>query len=401
MAEGRPGQVWRDTRGRPASGRLAGPFVALGSVPDGASDDLAAQIDGPLARLAADAAPEHLAVTLRIGARALEDLASDEARRRLARRLDEAGLALAGADAVAVGPLSGAPVKDRAFLPDWGDEARLHHTTAVADLADALAPPGQPVAVTTLPGARRGLAESDGAAADIADSLLRAAAHVAGIERRSGRRVTLAVLPTPFCLMETAAEAAAFFRRWVYSPAAIRRFAALADLGRADAADCLPSHLGLALDTAHAALAGEDVGEAIGALRAAGIPLRVLRLSVPTRLDRATPEALASLIEREGGRHRLPAIGTDAAGAALRIPDLAEPGIDLAALDGARLHVLARRSLTPESAAAPADRSALEAALAAHRERPLAASIEMVGPASADPADLARDLAWLKGRLAG
>ncbi len=401
MAEGRPGQVWHEQQGRASDGRALGPAVVLAALQDESRPDPETQSGGPLAVLAAAQAPAPLPVTLRFGARTLEDLATDEARAGLAHRLTEAGLAVTGVDAVAVGPLIGERVKERAFLPDWSDEARLHHTTAVADLVDMLAPPGAPVAVTTLPCARRSGALDDGTAADIADSLLRAAAHLAWIERQSGRRLTLALLPTPFCLLETVAEAIAFFRRWLYAPTAIRRFAALADLSRADAADCLPGHLAVGLDTAHAAVVGEDAGEAIAALRSVGIPLRVLRLSVSTRVAPVTEAALEAVMVREGARGLLPAIGADPAGMALRIPDLTDPGTDLAALAGADLRLLSRRPLAPADVptAAFADRSGVEAVLAVHRQRPLAASVEMVAPATSTPDELARDLAWLTSRL--
>ncbi len=364
---------------------------------------LIAAVSGPLSGLSHGAGPQ--AVGLRLSGRALEALADPERRAAFAEALTAAGLALVALDGTAPGPLSETRTKEHAYLPDWRDEDRLHYTVALAGLLAEAAPPGHALTISTIPGAYGPLVGGTGSEAEIADGLLRAAAHALAIARETGRRVAIALQPAPFGLIETAEAAARFFAAWLFAPAGLRRFAALADLARGEAPAALRRHLGLAFDTAHAAVMGEDVATAMRALEAEAVPVHRLRLSAAAVIAPVTAAGNDALAPARRAPLLSPVVGADAAGAPLRFPDL--DGVCLP--EGGAFRVLWRQPLAAvEDGPVASTRETAEAALRAVGALATPPQIELVGTGPAAPpsgglAEVAAraraDAAWASARL--
>jgi len=197
------------------------------------------------------------------------------------------------------GPFHGERVKEQVYAPDWRTPERLAYTDRLAGLLAALLPDDQPGltgSVSTVPGAFRAAANVD-AREVIAEALLRHAAHLAALEDRTGRRVTLALEPEPMCLMETTAESAAFFEEFLFTGEAAARFAALSGRTPAAAERLLRRHLGLCLDVCHAAVEFEAPADSLAALRRAGISVMKLQLSSALAVPRMDHDA-AELLRR-------------------------------------------------------------------------------------------------------
>ncbi len=195
------------------------------------------------------------------------------------------------------GPFHGERVKEQVYAPDWRTPERLAYTDRLAGLLAALLPGDQPDlagSVSTVPGAFRAAAGADAREA-IAEALLRHAAHLAALEDRTGRRVTLALEPEPMCLMETTAEAVGFFEEFLFTAEAAARFAVLSGRAPRAAEALLRRHLGLCLDVCHAAVEFEAPADSLAALSRAGVAVMKLQLSsalaVP-RMDHAAAELL-------------------------------------------------------------------------------------------------------------
>ncbi len=103
-------------------------------------------------------------------------------------------------------------VKEAVYLPDWQDEERLRYTNAAADLLAAILRADHAVgSVSTVPGAFKSVVTSNAIIQRIADLMIRHAAHLVDLERRTGRTIALAIEPEPCCFIETTDEAIAFF----------------------------------------------------------------------------------------------------------------------------------------------------------------------------------------------
>ena len=286
--------------------------------------ELRAAIEGPAAAVKARVSPEApFAVGLRVSGAALAELADPAARAELKAILAEHGMRAVTVNGFPYGPFHGARVKEDVYRPDWREEERLRYTCDLADLMAEIAPPdargGEAVTLSTVPG---GFApRTEGAAPEMADHMLRAAAHCARLERRTGVVVALALEPEPFCFLETIEQAVAFFGEHLFSEGAVRRMAKLADLAEDEARAALPRHLGLCYDVCHAAVEFEDPAASLRALREAGIPVHKLQLSAALRVPAVTPEARAALAAFDEGTylHQVVSRGQDGL---RRLPDL-------------------------------------------------------------------------------
>ena len=255
--------------------------------------EVRASLTGPARAVKAALAPDApFAIGLRFSAQVVEDLKDEAARRELKAILAAEGFRPITVNGFPYGAFHGVPVKAEVYQPDWRHEARLAYTCDLADLMAAIAPPGETVSLSTVPGSFRPLAAD---AADMADRYIRAAAHCHALRAQTGVTVAIAIEPEPHCFLETITETIAFFETHLFSDTAAARMAALTGLTRAEAAAALPRHLGLCYDVCHAAVEYEDPAASIEALRAAGIPVHKLQLSAALRVPRVTAEAREAL----------------------------------------------------------------------------------------------------------
>ncbi len=165
-----------------------------------------------------------------------------------------------------------APVVKRAvYHPDWTTDERRGYTLELAGILTELMPRDIAEAtISTLPLAHRDeVADARAATAAALDQLCRLAADLADLAAQSGRRVRVLCEPEPGCLLETTADAIAWWTELL--PAAARRTGV--------PADAVAAHLGLCFDTCHQAVAFEDAASSLDQLAAAGVPVGKMQLS--------------------------------------------------------------------------------------------------------------------------
>jgi sugar phosphate isomerase/epimerase len=367
-----------------------------------------AALSGPARAVKAAVCPNApFAVGLRFSARAAAELADPGARADLKALLAAEGFQAVTVNGFPYGPFHGRPVKAQVYRPDWRSPERLAYTAALAELMADVAPAGETVSLSTVPGAFG--PDGRGAEAEMAETLLRAAAHLAALRARTGVTVALALEPEPACLLETAAEAVAFFEGFLFGAAAVARLAALSGLSRAEAAEALPRHLGLCFDVCHAAVAFEDPDDSLAALRAAGVPVHKLQLSAALRAPRIDAAARAALAPFAEPTY-LHQVVSRRDGRLTRFTDLPEALARGAAEDGAewRIHFHVP-VFAAEAGPFATTRDVLERVLALHAAAPVSPHLEVetytwdvLPPALRGPsvaADVARELGWVRERL--
>ena len=369
-----------------------------------------AALEGPTAAVKARVSPDGaFAVGLRFSAETLRELAPGSAARA------ELGRILAAHDFRAVtmngfpyGPFHGTTVKENAYRPDWTTPERLTYTCELADLMAELAPPGEPLSLSTVPGTFKPWAA--GREAEMAANLIAAAAHMARIEADTGVRISLAIEPEPFCFLETIAEVVAFFRDHLFSDAAVRTFAEAAGLTAGEAAAAVPRHLGLCYDVCHAAVEYEDAAASVAALRDAGVPVHKLQLSAALRAAPVHEEARRALATYDEPVYLHQTVAS-AGGALTRYADLAEPLARGSASDGEEWRVHFHVPIFVDDLGAFGTTQAfLKEMLAVHREAPISGHLEVetytwdvLPPHLTDvglEAAVARELGWVCEHLA-
>jgi hypothetical protein len=105
------------------------------------------------------------------------------------------------------------------------------------------------------------------------------------VREATGRKIALALEPEPCCHLETIDQAVEFFQQQIFGPPGVDSLAREAGLPRSVAEDALREHLGLCLDTCHAAVEFEDPAAALARIQAAGIRLLKAQVSAGLRVQ--------------------------------------------------------------------------------------------------------------------
>jgi hypothetical protein len=235
-------------------------------------------------------------VSLRISGASAGTLAADPAERtRLRIWLAQHGMYVFTVNAFPHGPFKGRTVMEDVYEPDWSTEERVTYTDQVADILAEITPAEVAPSIQTAPLAFRANVHSDEDVAAITRNVLRTVAHLIELERRTGRRVKLALEPEPFCLLETTGETLAYFRRWVWSAGGIRTLCELTGLPASETAGLVRRHLGVVFDIGHQSVEFEDIGASLRALRDAGVPIFKLQAAAALRVPEVTEESVAAL----------------------------------------------------------------------------------------------------------
>jgi len=331
---------------------------------------------------------------LRLSARAAWELERPETFERCSDMLRELGAYVFTVNGFPYGQFHGARVKEDVYLPDWRSAERLDYTTRLARVLARLAQrhPEMPrtLSISTVPGCFRALGDADARTA-IAARLIEQAQLLHQLAEETGVTVVLALEPEPACLLETTAECVRFLEEDVFRgnaglPEAVSR-----------------RHLGLCLDTCHAAVQFEDPEETLALIRSSEITLAKIQVTAGLSVPKAGPEERARLAEFADGVY-LHQGSVDLGDEVVRFVDLPE------ALGRAELwdrpwrvhfHVpVFQRELPPFESTQPYVR----AILAAHRARPLTEHLEVetytfdVLPERFKPSSvteaIARELEW-------
>lgn len=169
------------------------------------------------------------------------------------------------------GAFHGERVKEKVYLPDWRDSARVQYSDRLARILSALdrRRDDLDLSISTVPGAFRAAAAGPEDADAIAAGILAHALTLRALREKTGQTIVLAIEPEPACFIETIDEAVAFFRTRLFNEEHVRRAARAA--GKALTVDDVRRHIGVCLDTCHMAVEFEDPAKAFDALRSAGI----------------------------------------------------------------------------------------------------------------------------------
>jgi hypothetical protein len=315
-------------------------------------------------------------VGLRFSGRALHELRDVEARAELKDILRRERLQAVTVNGFPYGRFHGTRVKEDVYRPDWREAERLSYTCELADLMAEIAPEGGAVSLSTVPGCFRSL--SEGQEEVVAESYLRAVAHLVKLAQRTGVTVALAVEPEPACMFETIGETSAFFRERLLSEAAAERLTALTGLGRAEALEALPRHIGVCYDVCHAAVEFEDAAGSLALLREAGVPIHKLQLSAALRVPEVTPDAREALANFDEPTYLHQVISRRGQGPLRRLPDLPEALGRGAEADGEewRVHFHVPVFLK-DLGAFESTRDFLDEILDLHRQQPISAHLEV------------------------
>src|SRR4051812_42288876 len=201
-------------------------------------------------------------VGLRLAASAADALADADELARFKAELSGAGLYCFTLNGFPYGAFHGTRVKENVYLPDWRDPERLRYTQVLARVLAELLPLGVAGSISTVPGCFKPNAAGAGAERLMAHAMIDVVAMLVDIARSTGRHIALALEPEPECFLETTDETLRFFEAHLFSREAQQRLVQVADVEPTEAERILRRHVGVCLDTCHAAVEFEAPLEA-------------------------------------------------------------------------------------------------------------------------------------------
>jgi hypothetical protein len=306
------------------------------------------------------------------------------------------------------GSFHGRRVKEDVYAPDWSTAERLAYTGQLAEILARLLPDGVSGSISTVPGTFAAWAK--GRTDEITGNLVRQAAQLVEIRRRTGASIVLTLEPEPCCFLETIAETAAYFDGSLYGKGAVSLMAELSGLSPGDAADALRRHLGVCYDVCHAAVEFEDPRASLDLLRSKEIPIGKLQLSSALKVDAVTAETVEQLRPFDERVYLHQVVARTRTGL-VRYLDLPEALADVASTLGSewRIHFHVPIFLS-ELEHFSTTQEFLREVLALHRERPISEHLEVetytwdVLPeryrGTTVATAIARELNWVRQQLA-
>lgn len=222
-------------------------------------------------------------VSVRLSQAALQDPALDAT--NLKALLGEYHLELAGISGVSI---SGG-AKEQVHHPDWRSEDRLSFMFGATNLMSGIAgEEGPEIGITTNALSHRSWLDIDfpGNWAALTLNIVRVVQHLATIREKTGTTMHIDLEVEPGSVLRDTDDVIRFWNDWLLT----RGAAMLSDkmqVTDGTAVDAMNRHIRLALDTAHAAVVGDDAAASLDRLTEAGVGIG--RLQVSSALEVTVP----------------------------------------------------------------------------------------------------------------
>ena len=247
------------------------------------------------ARLSPD---KPFGVSLRLSASSADTLIrSPEQRAKLKAFLDDNDLYLYTVNAFPYGPFKNQMVKAEVYEPDWRSEERAKYTENVAEILAEVSAPFVNPSIQSPPLGFKPRVTDEGVVEAYASNIRRLAAFLHRLRESTGRTVTLALEPEPFCFLETTEETVEFFTKVLRSESSIGALAADLGMGAAEAVEVLHRHVGTVYDICHQAVEFEDITASLQSLADNDIPVFKLQEAAAVRIPTVTDASIAALRE--------------------------------------------------------------------------------------------------------
>jgi hypothetical protein len=197
------------------------------------------------------------------------------------------------------GTFHGEAVKEQVYHPDWAEPERLAYSMQLATVLGALLPPRQHGSVSTVPVGFKPEFTSPDRLQKAVNHLLQLVAFLAELEYRSGKLIQFALEPEPGCFLESTHDTMVFFQQRLFNEHSVSQLLHYlpAELKSEASVALLKRHLGVCLDSCHAAVMFEQPLTMMRTLIDAGIPIHKIQLTAALSVKRLNPATRKQLLQ--------------------------------------------------------------------------------------------------------
>jgi hypothetical protein len=237
-------------------------------------------------------------VSLRLSASSADTLIkSPEERAKLKSFLDDNDLYLYTVNAFPYGPFKNTIVKEQVFEPDWRGQPRALYTENVAEILAEVGSQHVNPSIQSPPLGFKARVTGKDVVEAYAANIRQLAVFLHRLRERTGRTVTLALEPEPFCFLETTPETVHFFTKVLRSEASLKALAATLGVNEDQAREILRRHIGTVYDICHQAVEYEDVSASLQSLVDNDIPVFKLQEAAAVRIPQVSAASVKALSE--------------------------------------------------------------------------------------------------------
>jgi hypothetical protein len=237
-------------------------------------------------------------VSLRLSAASAETLINAPSERAgLKAFLDDNDLYLYTVNAFPYGPFKNRIVKEQVFEPDWRGEPRAQYTENVAEILAEVGARHLNPSIQSPPLGFKARVTGNDVVEAYAANIRKLAVYLHRLRERTGRTVTLALEPEPFCFLETTPETVHFFTKVLRSEASITALAAALGVDGDQAQEILKRHIGTVYDICHQAVEYENISASLQSLIDNEIPVFKLQEAAAVRIPQVTQQSIEALRE--------------------------------------------------------------------------------------------------------
>lgn len=235
-------------------------------------------------------------VSLRLSAASATQLVnSPEDRRALKSFLADNDMYLYTVNAFPYGPFKNQIIKEEVYEPDWRSEQRTQYTMNVADILAEVGAPNVNPSIQSPPLGFKPRVTGNDVVESYAANIRRLAAHLHALRQRTGRTVTLAVEPEPYCFLETTDETVHFFTKVLRTERSLEALGKMIGTNAAEAATVLQRHVGTVYDICHQAVEFENISASLQSLVDHDIPVFKLQEAAAIQTPKVTRAAVDAL----------------------------------------------------------------------------------------------------------
>jgi hypothetical protein len=237
-------------------------------------------------------------VSLRLSASSADTLIkSPEERAKLKSFLDDNDLYLYTVNAFPYGPFKNTIVKEQVFEPDWRGQPRALYTENVAEILAEVGSQHVNPSIQSPPLGFKARVTGKDVVEAYAANIRQLAVFLHRLRERTGRTVTLALEPEPFCFLETTPETVHFFTKVLRSDASLKALATTLGVNDDQAREILRRHIGTVYDICHQAVEYEDVSASLQSLVDNDIPVFKLQEAAAVRIPQVSAASVKALSE--------------------------------------------------------------------------------------------------------
>ena len=216
-------------------------------------------------------------------------------RDKLKKFLADNNMYLYTVNAFPYGPFKNTIVKEQVYEPDWRSEERTQYTMNVAEILADVVPASISPSIQSAPLGFKPNVTGPSVVNSYTEHVMRVAAKLIDLEKRTGRTVTLALEPEPFCFLETTDETVDYFTKHLYTGKSAEMLAKFANIPIAEAITAQREFIGTVFDICHQAVVYEDIPTSLQKQVDAGVQIVKLQEAASMSMPVVTDKTLDAL----------------------------------------------------------------------------------------------------------